>query len=176
LASGSKKKKKATRLGNMLDPDRLVQTNSEQADDEYEEALVYVRFDDFDDVEFFKKSSEIRVENVGYMNPTCYIDGFRFGGRHEVNLGTVLFFEKAREDPETSCASSGANISAQRESIEPVKCVAMTDRSLRFSLQEIPIVPRSEIEGNMDTVNAPDDQQQSGRMVVDIASDAEMQS
>jgi hypothetical protein len=160
----------------MQDGDPLPQSNSESAEDEYEEALVYVRFDDFEDVEFFKKSSEIRLENVGNKNPTCYIDGFRFGGRHEVNLGTVLFFEKGGEGSEINSSSSGTSSTTQREGVEQISCVAMTDRALRFSLREIPIVPRSEIEGNTNISHPSDGQQRPGHPEGGSEPEARMQS
>jgi hypothetical protein len=55
---------------------------SNEIDDEYEEVLVYVKFDDFDDVNFFLESEKIEIKNIEGPSPTCkfdyiYIDKFK---------------------------------------------------------------------------------------------------
>lgn len=99
-------------------------------DDEYEEALVYVRFEDFADANFFFESKEIVIHNIEGSTPRCFVDGFRFAGTHSINLGTMLFFEKK-------------NIPGD---LSEVEFTGSTDTTLEFSLRSIPIVEKESAE------------------------------
>ena len=107
-------------------PDNVVQSTgvTESEEEEYEEALVLVKFSDITDVNFFMESKEIEINNIEGVTPQCYIEGFNFAGTHSVNLGTLLFFEKK-------------NLPGDQSDIE---FAGSTTTTLDFSLRHIPIV------------------------------------
>ena len=94
------------------------------SDDDYEEALIFVKFEDFTDANFFVESKEINLNNVEGSAPQCFIDGFRFAGTHNINLGTLLFLE------EKSLPSD----------LVEVEFAGTTDTILEFSLRSIPTI------------------------------------
>lgn len=65
------------------------------SDDEYEETLIYVKFEDFSDVSFFNESNKIEIADIEETSPKCTVDNFTFAGKYNLNLGTLLFFEKS---------------------------------------------------------------------------------
>ena len=93
-------------------------------DDEYEEAIVYVKFEDFADVNFFLESKEIEIKNVEGTTPQCDVDGFRFAGTHSINLGSLLFFKKKTLPLDLS----------------EMDLAGSTSTTLEFSLRSIPTV------------------------------------
>lgn len=93
-------------------------------DDDYEEALIFVKFEDFTDANFFIESEEININNIEGSAPQCFIDGFRFAGTHNLNLGTLLFLEEK---------------SLPNDLVE-VEFTGTTDTILEFSLRSIPTV------------------------------------
>lgn len=94
-------------------------------DDEYEEVLVFVKFEDFADVNFFAESNQIVISNIEECSPKCSIDGFSFAGTHNLNLGTLLFFEKR---------------DTQDDQLNVV-LVGSSNTTIEFSLRSIPIGP-----------------------------------
>ena len=93
------------------------------ADDEYEEVLVFVKFEDFADVNFFAESNQITISNIEECSPKCSIDGFNFAGTHNLNLGTLMFFEKRDiQDDEMNIVLAGSS-----------------NTTIDFSLRSIPI-------------------------------------
>ena len=97
-----------------------------ETDDDYEEVLIYVKFDDFDDVNFFLESENIEIKNVEGPSPTCIVDQFKFAGKHNVNLGSLLFFEKNNLE---------ANL--------VTKFLGKSNMTLDFALSYIPVTPTS---------------------------------
>ena len=97
----------------------------ESSDDEYEEVLVFVKFEDFADVNFFAESSQIVISNIEECAPKCSIDGFSFAGTHNLNLGTLMFFEK-KDTPDDQAS---------------VVLAGSTNTTIDFSLRSIPICP-----------------------------------
>ena len=94
-------------------------------DDEYEEVLVFVKFEDFADVNFFAESNQIVISNIEECSPKCSIDGFNFAGTHNLNLGTLMFFEKRdTEDDQLNVVLAGSS-----------------NTTIEFSLRSIPIGP-----------------------------------
>lgn len=99
----------------------------ESSDDEYEEVLVFVKFEDFADVNFFAESNQIVISNIEECAPKCSIDGFNFAGTYNLNLGTLVFFEKKdTQDDQLSVLLAGT-----------------TNTTIDFSLRSIPICPES---------------------------------
>lgn len=94
-------------------------------DDEYEEVLVFVKFEDFADVNFFAESNQIVISNIEECSPKCSIDGFNFAGTHNLNLGTLMFFEKRdTQDDQLNVVLAGSS-----------------NTTIEFSLRSIPIGP-----------------------------------
>lgn len=92
------------------------------SDDEYEETLVLVKFEDFSDVSFFNESNKIEITNIADSCPKCNVDNFTFSGKYSINLGTLLFFEKA-------------NLPGEQMD---VALAGSTSTTLEFSLRSIP--------------------------------------
>ena len=97
----------------------------ESSDDEYEEVLVFVKFEDFADVNFFAESNQIVISNIEECSPKCSIDGYHFAGSHNLNLGTLMFFEKRdSQDDQLNVLLAGSS-----------------NTTIEFSLRSIPINP-----------------------------------
>ena len=71
-----------------------VELPVESSQDDEEEILLYVDFPDFDESNLFDLSTDATLELSGLMEttPSCRINNLNFVGRHEINLGTQLFF------------------------------------------------------------------------------------
>ena len=71
-----------------------VELPVEPSQDDEEEILLYVDFPDFDESNLFDLSTDAILELSGLMEatPSCRINNLNFVGRHEINLGTQLFF------------------------------------------------------------------------------------
>ena len=111
----------------LLNPEtdsRDVTEHDSNSDDDYEEALIVVKFDDFSDSLFFSESNQIEILDAAGMNPKCLVDGFKFAGTHNLNLGTILLFEVK----ETTNGVDGN-----------VVLVGSTTTTIDFSLQSIPV-------------------------------------
>ena len=101
-------------------------------DDEYEEALVYVKLEG--DANMLMKAEGIALIDVDGPNPRCEVDGVPFMGQHKINLGTVLFFSKGAT--EESMQDSGG----QQKSASSVKLVGSTERLLTFKTNVQPVI------------------------------------
>ena len=99
-------------------------TGTDEIDDDYEEVLVYVKFDDFDDVNFFFESEKIEIKNIEGPTPTCFVDNFKFAGKHNINLGSLLFFENKNVE---------ANLISE--------FLGKSNTTLEFALRYIPVTP-----------------------------------
>lgn len=94
------------------------------SDDDYEEALIVVKFEDFSDSLFFSESNQIEIMDAAGINPKCFVDGFKFAGTHNLNLGTILLFDVKE-------TTNGVE--------ENVVLVGSTTSTIDFSLQSIPV-------------------------------------
>ena len=119
---------------NLQQPGSLVTSNVE----DFEETLMYVRFDDFDDINFFIESEKMTFENLESQKPTVVVDGFRFEGTHRINLGTVLFF-----GADSSLDNEGLESGQIRPSTK-MKYIGKSESLLSLSLREIPLPNPSE--------------------------------
>lgn len=103
---------------------REVTEHDSNSDDDYEEALVVVKFDDFSDSLFFSESNHMEILDAAGTNPICLVDGFKFAGTHNMNLGTILLFDVKE-------TTNGVD--------ENVVFVGSTTSTIDFSLQSIPV-------------------------------------
>jgi hypothetical protein len=75
--------------------------------------LVYVDFPEFtrlNNVEFHLNSKKMKITNLHSAHPECDIDGTKFIGRYEVNLGSQVFFEhQAVQNDEKVLESKGGD-------------------------------------------------------------------
>jgi len=103
-----------------------VEPTEESCEEDDEEILIYVDFPDFDESNLFDLSPDATIELSGMMEatPSCKINHLNFIGRHEINLGTQLFFR-----------SNGTG--AQQGSKESCDYVGKSNNILRFKLQSI---------------------------------------
>jgi hypothetical protein len=71
-------------------------------EDEFEDTYVYLEFEEFNDLNFFRDDTKVEFNGLESEKATCtvygaqYKDGepcnIEFSGRHEVSLGTRVFF------------------------------------------------------------------------------------
>ena len=76
-------------------------TNSDD-DSDFEEAYVYLSFDEFDGLKLFREETKIELKGLESDNPTCVVYGaqfkdgkpcnLEFSGKSEVSLGSRVFF------------------------------------------------------------------------------------
>lgn len=100
-------------------------------DDEYEEALVYVKLEG--DANMLMKAESITLIDVDGPNPRCEVDGVPFMGQHKINLGTVLFFSKGTTE-------ESIQDSDKQKSASSVKLVGSTERLLTFKTNVQPVI------------------------------------
>lgn len=106
----------------------------ESSEEDEEEILLYVDFPDFDESNLFDLSTDATIELSGLMEatPSCRINNLNFVGRHEINLGTQLFFR--------SKGNGAVGTSAQQHGSKEKKSCEYLGKSnsvLRFKLQSI---------------------------------------
>ena len=96
-------------------------------EEEEEEVLVYVQFEDHNEANTLlkaigKRGGEIKqlINTAADAQPTCVVDGITFSGQHQINLGTVLFFGAKKNDRSNK-----------------VELVGSTERVLKFSKQTV---------------------------------------
>ncbi len=111
-----------------------VSTTMMENDDEYEEALVYVKFEA--DANMLMNAQGIQLIDVDGPNPRCEVDGVQFIGQHQINLGTVLFFSKGATEESSSCIQDGD----QPQNASSVRLVGSTERLLTFKAKAQPVV------------------------------------
>lgn len=72
--------------------------------DDYEEALVYLKFPYFDEQSFLMNSPNTTIEliDIDSATPKCKIGELMFSGHYEVNIGTLLFFDTPVEEENSS--------------------------------------------------------------------------
>lgn len=99
------------------------------SEEDEEEILVYVDFPDFDESNLFDLSTDATIELSGLMEatPSCRINNLNFVGRHEINLGTQLFFR-------TNGTFTQHTAAVSKESCE---YLGKSNSVLRFKLQSI---------------------------------------
>lgn len=86
-------------------------------EDEFEETYVYLAFEEFNDLNFFRDDTKLEFRGLESEKPTCilygaqYKDGepcnIEFSGQHEVSLGTRLFFPTEYNDKIDSNSPGG---------------------------------------------------------------------
>jgi hypothetical protein len=112
-----------------------VESPVEASEDDEEEILLYVDFPDFDESNLFDLSKDATIELSGLMEatPSCRISNLNFVGRHEINLGTQLFFRSNGHG-----AIGNSKLTQQHASKEePCVYLGKTNSVLRFKLQSI---------------------------------------
>ena len=104
-------------------------------DDEYEETLVYVKFEA--DANMLMKAEGFKLIDVDGPNPRCEVDGVQFTGQHQINLGTVLFFSK---DTTEESSSSMQVSDCHQQNTSSVRLVGSAERLLTFKAEAQPAV------------------------------------
>ncbi|RYH24572.1 hypothetical protein EON65_16635 [archaeon] len=64
------------------------------SDDEYEEVVTFVSFPELVNVDFIADDKHFIFQDMASAAPTCTVDQMVFKGKHSVQLGTMLFFDK----------------------------------------------------------------------------------
>jgi len=112
-----------------------VELPVESTQDDEEEILLYVDFPDFDESNLFDLSTDATLELSGLMEatPSCRINNLNFVGRHEINLGTQLFFRS------NGHGAAGNSKLTQQHASKQESCVYLgkSNSVLRFKLQSI---------------------------------------
>jgi len=107
----------------------------ESTQDDEEEILLYVDFPDFDESNLFDLSTDATLELSGLMEatPSCRINNLNFVGRHEINLGTQLFFRS------NGHGAAGNSKLTQQHASKQESCAYLgkSNSVLRFKLQSI---------------------------------------
>jgi len=74
--------------------------HGEFCSDDYEDVYIAINFPDFNDTNFLD-GKVLKISNITSSEPRCKIDDNEFAGRHELSLGSQLFFtDDGSENPE----------------------------------------------------------------------------
>jgi hypothetical protein len=75
---------------------------AEDNDDDYEEVLVFVKFEDFENCGLLDKASSVSINDLDKHFPVCQVTipdtQFTFKGEHSLGVGTTHIFQKYSDE------------------------------------------------------------------------------